>query len=118
MTRRDLQDEAKQMRRPWDLSKGADLSGPVGPLVPASRIGHPAKGLMTLRVDGEIRQEADLSDMIWSVAEQVAYLSEYFELAPGDVIFSGTPAGVGAVKRGQTMVAAIEGLGEIQLRVV
>ncbi len=118
MTRRDLQDEAKALRRPWELAKSADRSGPVGPLHPAARIGHPAKGAITLAVDGAVKQQADLSDMIWSVAEQVSYLSTYFELQPGDVIFSGTPEGVGAVVRGQTMVGAIEGLGEIRLRVV
>jgi len=118
MTRRDLQDEAKQLRRPWELGKAADLSGPVGPLVPASRVGHPATGTISLSVDGTMKQKADLSDMIWSVAEQIAYLSAYFELAPGDVIFSGTPDGVGAVTKGQTLTGAIEGLGEIKLRVV
>jgi fumarylpyruvate hydrolase len=118
MTRRDLQDEAKQLRRPWELGKAADRSGPVGPLHPASRIGHPARGGISLTVDGAVRQQADLSDMIWSVAEQIAYLSSYFEQAPGDVIFSGTPDGVGAVTQGQTMTGAIEGLGEIRLQVV
>ncbi len=118
MTRRDLQDEAKQLRRPWELGKAADFSGPVGPLFPASRVGHPARGPISLTVDGAVKQQADLSDMIWSVAEQIAYLSSYFELFPGDVIFSGTPEGVGAVTQGQTMVGAIEGLGEIRLRVV
>jgi len=118
MTRRDLQDEAKQLRRPWELGKAADRSGPVGPLHPASRIGHPARGAISLAVDGTVRQQADLSDMIWSVAEQIAYLSSYFELFPGDVIFSGTPEGVGAVTQGQTMTASIAGLGEIRLRVV
>jgi fumarylpyruvate hydrolase len=118
MTRRDLQDDAKGLRRPWELGKGADRSGPVGPLHPASRIGHPVDGAIMLTVDGETRQKADLADMIWSVAEQVAYLSAYFELMPGDVIFSGTPDGVGAVVRGQVMVGSIDGLGEIRLRVV
>ena len=118
MTRRDLQDEAKQLRRPWELGKGGDFSGPVGPIAPASRVGHPQRGSISLTVDGTVRQKADLSDMIWSVAEQISYLSSYFELAPGDMIFSGTPEGVGAVNRGQTMVGAIEGLGEIRLRVV
>lgn len=118
MTRRDLQDEAKQLRRPWELGKAADLSGPVGPIHPASVVGHPSKGTISLSVDGTEKQRSDLSDMIWSVAEQIAYLSSYFELAPGDVIFAGTPEGVGAVTKGQTMVGAIEGLGEIHLRVV
>jgi fumarylpyruvate hydrolase len=118
MTRRDLQDEAKQLRRPWELGKSADHSGPVGPIHPVSAVGHPANGTISLTVDGAIKQKADLSDMIWSVAEQIAYLSTYFELAPGDVIFSGTPEGVGAVTKGQTMAGAVEGLGEIRLRVV
>ncbi|NBJ13181.1 fumarylacetoacetate hydrolase family protein [Microvirga arsenatis] len=118
MTRRDLQDEAKQLRRPWELGKSADRSGPVGPIHPVSAVGHPAGGTISLTADGAIQQKASLSDMIWSVAEQIAYLSSYFELAPGDVIFSGTPEGVGAVTRGQTMVGAIEGLGEIRLRIV
>jgi len=118
MTRRDLQDEAKQLRRPWELGKAADYSGPVGPLHPVSRIGHPAKGAISLSVDGTVKQQADLSDMIWSVAEQIAYLSSYFELFPGDLIFSGTPEGVGAVTQGQTMIGTVEGLGEISLRVV
>jgi fumarylpyruvate hydrolase len=118
MTRRDLQDEAKQLRRPWELGKAADRSGPVGPIHPVSQVGHPAAGAIALSVDGTTKQKADLSDMIWSVAEQIVYLSTYFELAPGDVIFAGTPDGVGAVTQGQTMVGAIEGLGEIKLRVV
>jgi fumarylpyruvate hydrolase len=118
MTRRDLQDEAKQLRRPWELGKAADHSGPVGPIHPVSQVGHPASGPISLSVDGTTKQKADLSDMIWSVAEQIAYLSSYFELAPGDMIFSGTPDGVGAVTKGQTMVGAIDGLGEIKLRIV
>jgi len=118
MTRRDLQDEAKQLRRPWELGKSADYSGPVGPLHRVSDIGHLQSGSISLTVDGVTRQKADLADMIWSVADQIAFLSSYFELAPGDVIFSGTPEGVGKVERGQTMVAAVEGLGEIRLRVV
>ncbi len=117
MTRRDLQDEAKQLRRPWDLGKAADFSGPVGPIHPVAQVGHPARGKISLSVDGVMKQSGDLADMIWSVAEQVSYLSGYFQLQPGDVIFSGTPEGVGPVARGQTMVGAIEGLGEIRLRV-
>jgi fumarylpyruvate hydrolase len=118
MTRRDLQDEAKKMSRPWDTGKAADGSGPIGALHPASLIGHPARGAITLTVDGETRQKGDLADMIWSVAEQVAYLSGYFELQPGDLIFTGTPSGVGPVERGQRMVGAVEGLGKIALDVV
>jgi fumarylpyruvate hydrolase len=118
MTRRDLQDEAKRMARPWDLGKAADASAPIGPLHRSARIGHPDRGLIGLAVDGTTRQRGDLSEMIWSVAEQVAYLSAYFELQPGDLLFTGTPSGVGPVQRGQTMVASVEGLGEIALAVV
>ena len=118
MTRRDLQDEAKKMARPWETGKAADGSGPIGALHPASVIGHPERGAITLSVDGETRQRGDLADMIWSVAEQVAYLSGYFTLQPGDLIFTGTPSGVGPVERGQRMVAAVDGLGAITLDVV
>ena len=118
MTRRDLQDDAKKLSRPWDLGKAADGSGPIGALYPASAIGHPARGAITLAVNGAIRQKGDLADMIWSVAEQVAYLSGYFSLQPGDLIFTGTPSGVGPVRRGERMIAAIAGLGEMTLDVV
>ena len=116
--RRDLQDDAKGLRRPWDLGKAADASGPIGPLHPVSAIGHPERGAITLSVDGAVRQSGDLSEMIWSVAEQIAYLSNYFELAPGDLIFTGTPSGVGPVRRGERMEAAVAGLGAIVLDVV
>ncbi|KQP33006.1 fumarylacetoacetate hydrolase family protein [Methylobacterium sp. Leaf100] len=118
MTRRDVQDEAKRLARPWDLAKAADASGPIGPLHPVSAIGHPDHGAITLDVDGTERQRGDLSEMLWSVSEQIAYLSAYFTLQPGDLIFTGTPSGVGAVTRGQTLRAAIDGLGAIELRVV
>jgi fumarylpyruvate hydrolase len=118
MTRRDLQEEAKKMSRPWDTGKAADGSGPIGALHPVSLVGHPARGAITLSVNGETRQKGDLADMIWSVAEQIAYLSGYFTLQPGDLIFTGTPSGVGPVERGQRMVAAVAGLGEITLDVV
>lgn len=118
MTRRDVQDEAKRLARPWDLAKAADASAPIGPLHPASSIGHPARGAITLDVDGTERQRGDLSDMLWTIPEQIAYLSAYFTLHPGDLIFTGTPSGVGAVARGQSMRAAIDGLGAIELRVV
>ncbi|MCJ2070406.1 fumarylacetoacetate hydrolase family protein [Methylobacterium sp. J-030] len=118
MTRRDVQDEAKALSRPWDTAKAADGSGPIGALHPASLVGHPARGEITLSVDGQTRQKGDLGDMIWSVAEQIAYLSGYFALQPGDLIFTGTPSGVGPVERGQRMVAAIAGLGAITLDVV
>jgi fumarylpyruvate hydrolase len=118
MTRRDLQDEAKKLQRPWEIAKAFARSAPVGELVPASTIGHPSRGAITLAVDGEIRQAGDLSQMIWKVPEIVAVLSQYFTLAPGDVILTGTPAGVGPVRRGQVMEASIEGLGAIRVEVV
>lgn len=118
MTRRDLQDEAKRLSRPWDTAKGADFSAPIGPLHPVATFGHPVRGAITLAVDGATRQSGDLAQMIWSVPEQIALLSTLFALHPGDLIFTGTPSGVGPVRRGQTMTAAIEGLGEIALQVV
>jgi fumarylpyruvate hydrolase len=118
MTRRDRQDEAKAQKRPWEIAKSADLSAPVGPLYPVSSIGHPHKGAIKLNVNGIVKQDADLTDMIWSVAEQISILSTYFESKPGDLIFSGTPEGVSAVTRGDHMNVAIAGLGRIDLRVV
>lgn len=118
MTRRDLQNEAKELRRPWELAKGADYSAPIGPIHLAEETGHPQSGAISLAVDGVKKQQADLAGMIWSVAEQIAYLSQYFELKPGDLIFSGTPEGVGPIEKGQTMTAMIDGLGEINLRVI
>ena len=118
MTRRDRQDEAKAQKRPWEIAKSADLSAPIGPLHPVSSVGHPHKGVIALSVNGIVKQNADLVDMIWSVAEQISILSTYFELKPGDLIFSGTPEGVGAVTRGDQMNVSIAGLGYIDLRVV
>ncbi|MCS6878187.1 MAG: fumarylacetoacetate hydrolase family protein [Geminicoccaceae bacterium] len=118
MTRRDLQDEAKRLRRPWEIAKAFARSAPIGPLVPASRIGHPSRGAITLSVDGALRQSGDLAQMIWKVPEIIAILSQYFTLAAGDVILTGTPAGVGPVARGQVMEAAIEGVGAIRVEVV
>ena len=118
MTRRDRQDEAKAQKRPWEIAKSADLSAPIGPLHPVSSVGHPHKGVIALSVNGIVKQNADLVDMIWSVAEQISILSTYFELKPGDLIFSGTPEGIGAVTRGDQMNVSIAGLGYIDLRVV
>jgi fumarylpyruvate hydrolase len=118
MTRRDLQDEAKKLQRPWEIAKAFARSAPVGELVPASTIGHPARGAITLAVDGELRQAGDLAQMIWKVPEIVAVLSQYFTLAAGDVILTGTPAGVGPVERGQVMEAVIEGVGTLRVEVV
>jgi len=113
MTRRDLQDVAKKMSRPWDWSKSFDASGPCGPLQPASAIGHPAKGAIWLKVNGETRQQGDLTELIWPVADVIAYISEAMTLQPGDLIFTGTPAGVGALNPGDAVTAGAEGVGEI-----
>lgn len=117
MTRRDLQGEAKKMGRPWEIGKAFERSAPVGPLHPVSETGHLDQGRVELRVNEEVRQEGDLNQMIWKVPEMIAYLSEYFDLAPGDVILSGTPAGVGAVAKGDVMTATIEGLGSLTVTV-
>lgn len=117
MTRRDLQQHGKDHGRPWDFGKDFDESAPCSALQPAAKIGHPAKGAIWLKVNGKERQKADLSDMIWSVPEQIAFLSEYYTLEPGDLIFSGTPAGVGPVKPGDEMHAAVEGVAEIRVTI-
>lgn len=118
MTRRDLQGEAKELRRPWEMGKAFERSAPCGPLVPASEIGHPSAGLIELRVNGAVRQTGDLGQMVWKVPEMISYLSEYFTLAPGDVILSGTPSGVGPVAKGDVMSARVEGVGGFEVRVV
>jgi fumarylpyruvate hydrolase len=118
MTRRDLQGEAKKLGRPWEIGKAFERSAPVGPLMPVSAVGNPDHGRITLKVNGELRQEGDLNQMIWKVPEMISYLSDYFELKAGDVILSGTPAGVGAVVRGDVMEAEADGLGRLTVRVV
>lgn len=110
MTRRDLQDQAKKQGRPWETSKAFERSAPIGPIHPASETGHLDNGRIELQVNGEVRQEGDLNQMIWKVPEMISYLSEYFELAAGDVILSGTPSGVGPVKVGDRMEASVEGI--------
>ena len=117
MTRRDLQGEAKKAGRPWEIGKAFERSGPVGALAPASEVGHLSKGRIELKVNGEVRQEGDLNQMIWKVPEMIAYLSEYFELQAGDIIMSGTPSGVGPVQRGDKMEASVDGLGTLSVNV-
>ncbi len=117
MTRRDLQGEAKKMGRPWEIGKAFERSGPVGPLQAVADVGHLAAGRIELKVNGEVRQEGDLNQMIWKVPEMISYLSEYFELAAGDVIMSGTPSGVGPVVRGDDLVVAIAGLDDLHVKV-
>jgi fumarylpyruvate hydrolase len=117
MTRRDLQAEAIRAGRPWDMAKGFDASAPIGDIAPASRIGHPAAGQIRLTVNGETRQEADLADMIWGVPAIVAALSRLVRLAPGDLIFTGTPEGVGPVVSADVLVGNIAGVGRIETRI-
>ena len=118
MTRRDMQNEAKAARRPWDMSKGFDHSAPIGPLLPAAQVADPTRGAIVLSVNGAVRQSSDLSQMIWSVAETVAYLSTLVSIAPGDLIFTGTPAGVGAVQRGDVLDGSVAGVGSVSVRIV
>ena len=118
MTRRDLQGEQKKLGRPWEIGKAFEHSAPVGPIHRVEEIGHPAEGPITLKVNGEVRQEGDLNQMIWKVPEMISYLSEYFTLAAGDVILSGTPSGVGAVERGDRIVVEAAGLGAFSVEVV
>ncbi len=118
MTRRDLQSTMKKMGRPWEIGKAFERSAPIGTIRPVSDIGHPDKGRVHLKVNGQTRQDGDLDQMIWKVPEMISYLSEYFELAAGDVILSGTPAGVGPVERGDVMKATIDGLGALVVTVV
>lgn len=113
LTRRDLQAQAKSMRRPWDMAKAFDNSAICGALHPVSMVGHPATGRITARVNGELRQDGDLSEMIWPVADIIAHLSEMVALAPGDLIYTGTPAGVGALSRGDRCTVEIKGLGAV-----
>ena len=117
MTRRDLQGAQKKMGRPWEIGKAFERSAPIGPIHPVSETGLLNDGRIALTVNGELRQEGDLNQMIWKVPEMISYLSDYFELAPGDVILSGTPAGVGPVQRGDTMKLEANGLGSFTINV-
>lgn len=117
MTRRDLQIAARDKGRPWELGKGFDQSAPISALHPAAEVGHPAAGAIWLQVNGNDRQRSDLNKLIWSVPEIVANLSRFFELQPGDLIFTGTPEGVGPVQRGEVMRGGIAGLTDLEVRV-
>jgi fumarylpyruvate hydrolase len=118
MTRRDLQRAMGEEKKPWEIGKSFDHSAPLGPLQRVASVGHFTKGAIWLKVNGEIKQNADLSQMIWSVAEQISKLSEAFELAPGDIIYSGTPENVGPVVKGDVMQGHIDGLPDIRVKVV
>lgn len=118
MTRRDLQAEAKRLGRPWALAKGFDQSCPIGTIVPASSGFDPLQGAITLSVNGMLRQSGDLSQMIWTVSEAISFLSRFVALAPGDLIMTGTPAGVGPVLPGDVVTGACDGLNDITVRYV
>ena len=115
MTRRDLQNRAKEMGRPWDMGKGFDRSAPISALRPSDDIGHPEAGSIWLRVNGELRQQGDLAQQIWKVPETIAYLSTLVELQPGDLIMTGTPAGVGRVVPGDVLEGHIDGVGDLRV---
>jgi fumarylpyruvate hydrolase len=117
MTRRDLQFEARDKGRPWDYGKNVEQSAPLGLIHPASEVGHLTKGRIALTVNGETKQEGDLAELIWDVPEVVAYLSRFYRLEPGDLIYTGTPAGVGPVVAGDKMSVTIEGLSSCDITV-
>ena len=118
MTRRDLQRGMGDQKKPWEIGKSFDMSAPIGAIHKVTQTGHFTKGNIWLKVNGQTKQNADLSQMIWSVAEQIAQLSEAFELFPGDIIYSGTPENVGPVVRGDLMEIHIDGLPNLRLKVV
>jgi fumarylpyruvate hydrolase len=110
LTRRDLQDEAKSMRRPWDMAKGFDHAAPIGPIIQAAQIGHPTAGVITLAINGTVKQAGDLADLIWPVPDIIAALSRLVALAPGDLIYTGTPDGVGPLVVGDHVTCHIDGI--------
>lgn len=113
MTRRDIQGEAKKMGRPWEMGKAFDNSAPCTELKPVTLIGHPTKGAIWLKINGEVKQKGDLADLIWNVPETIAYLSQLVTLQPGDLIMSGTPAGVGPVQCGDKLEGHVDGVGDL-----
>ncbi|MBI1208898.1 MAG: FAA hydrolase family protein [Azospirillum sp.] len=118
MTRRDLQNAAKKVGQPWDMSKGFDNSAPCSAIRPATSIGHPRSGTIALSVNGAVRQTGDIGDLIWSVPETIAYLSRLVELAAGDLIYTGTPEGVGPVSPGDRLEGYVETVGEIAVTII
>ncbi|TFZ00557.1 FAA hydrolase family protein [Ramlibacter henchirensis] len=117
MTRRDLQGEMKKQGRPWDIGKGFDQSGPIGPITPAAQAGDVTKAEIWLQVNGQDRQRTNVSKLIWNIGETIEHLSAAWALAPGDLIFTGTPEGVAAVSSGDTLVGSVAGLGELRVRI-
>lgn len=118
LTRRDLQAAAKKSGSPWDMGKGFDYSGPVGPIRPASETGHPTRGAITLSVNGVEKQRGDIGQMIWTIPEVIAFLSDLVRLEAGDLIFTGTPAGVGPTVKGDLIEIAVDGVGKHHFRLI
>jgi 2-keto-4-pentenoate hydratase/2-oxohepta-3-ene-1,7-dioic acid hydratase in catechol pathway len=118
MTRRDLQNEMSAEKKPWEKGKSFDHAAVIGPIHPVAKVGHLSKGAISLAVNGTVRQSSDLSKMMWSVAEQISKLSESFELKAGDIIYSGTPENVGAVVKGDVLLAKLEGLPDVSIKIV
>lgn len=118
MTRRDLQGEAKKLGRPWCTGKGFDHAAPIGPIHPVAKAGDVEHAGIRLDVNGVVRQSSNLSKLIWNIAETIEHLSKYYELQPGDLIFTGTPEGVAAVKKGDLLEGAVDGLGELKVKIV
>ena len=117
LTRRDQQFKARDAGRPWDWGKGFDRSAPCAPLHRVAEVGHPTSGRIWLSVNGETKQDADLTELIWPVADVISIISRSMVLKPGDLIFTGTPAGVGAIKRGDAVEGGIDGVGGIKIRI-
>ena len=117
MTRRDLQNQMREIKRPWDIGKSFAEAAPVGPVYPVAQVGHPSRGRIALDVNGQPRQRGDLSDMIWDVPHVLSFLSQYYELLPGDLVFTGTPSGVAAVVPGDELIGRVEGLGTLSIRI-
>lgn len=118
MTRRDLQHQMGNQKKPWEIGKSFDHAAPMGPIHPVSVIGQKTKGNISLAVNGTIKQQADLSDMTWNVAEQIAHLSKAFELKAGDMIYSGTPKGPSTIVKGDVLVGKIDGMPDLSIRIV
>jgi fumarylpyruvate hydrolase len=118
LTRRDLQGEAKKAGRPWDMAKGFDNSAPIAPIQPAAKLGHPSHGALTLAVNGATRQKGDISQMTWPVPDIIAFLSTLVALAPGDLIYTGTPAGVGPLVKGDKVEIGCEGIAHLTFTLV
>ncbi len=117
MTRRDLQAAAKDLGRPWSPGKNVEQSAPLGLIHPAAEVGHPTAGLIQLTVNGQVKQTGDLADLIWPVADVIAFASSLWDLAPGDLIYTGTPAGVGPVVPGDVLVVSIQGLSDTTITI-